>query len=185
MVAGVKAIHGSTQAMLLIGLAVRVRVSRSARRVVLFGPIAEGSLGIGVDATGLLFAVPGIGGILVTALAGKARRALHTAGILTASVFLGGHPAHDALVHPRARPRRSCLLMVEGAAVIIADVVTTTTLQRVVPNDRVGSVFGILGAATVIGMVIGSLVAPSMIELFDLSIATAFAGGVLLVRHAR
>jgi hypothetical protein len=30
-------------------------------------------------------------------------------------------------------------------------------------------------------MVIGSLVAPAMIEIFDLSIATAFAGGLLLV----
>ncbi len=30
----------------------------------LFGPIAEDSLGMGVDATGLLFAAPGIGGIL-------------------------------------------------------------------------------------------------------------------------
>ena len=73
------------------------------------------------------------------------------------------------------------LLTIEGAAVIIADVVTTTTLQRVVPSDRVGSVFGILGAATVIGMVIGSLIAPLTIEFFGLSVATALGGGVLLV----
>ena len=66
---------------------------------------------------------------------------------------------------------------------IIADVITTTTLQRVVPNERVGSVFGILGGVSVIGMLLGSLLAPLMIEIFDLAIATAFAGGRAARRH--
>jgi MFS family permease len=179
MVAGVKAIHGSSQATLLIGLGFAFGLT-FGQEVVLYGPIAEGSLGIGIDATGLLFAMPGIGGILVTALAARLAARSHTAGVLTAAVFLGGVPLTLlSFIHSPALAFG--LLMVEGAAVIVADVVTTTTLQRVVPNDRVGSVFGILGAATVIGMVIGSLVAPAMIEIFNLSIATAFAGGLLLV----
>jgi MFS family permease len=179
MVAGAKAIHGSSQATLLIGLGFAFGLT-FGQEVVLYGPIAEGSLGIGIDATGLLFAMPGIGGILVTALAARLAARSHTAGILTAAVFLGGVPLTLlSFIHSPALAFG--LLMVEGAAVIVADVVTTTTLQRVVPNDRVGSVFGILGSATVIGMVIGSLVAPAMIEIFNLSIATAFAGGLLLV----
>jgi MFS family permease len=73
------------------------------------------------------------------------------------------------------------LLTLEGAAVIVGDVVSTTTLQRVVPRDRIGSVFGILGSLTVVGIALGSLVAPFTIEWFGLRLATAIAGGFLIV----
>ena len=145
----------------------------------LFGPIAEDSLGLGYDATGWLFAAPGVGGIVVVALAARLASRAHTAAILTAPTFVAGIPLTMlAFVHEPASA--FLLLTVEGAAVIIADVVSTTTLQRVVPNDRVGSAFGILGAVTVIGTVIGSLIAPFTIGVFGLSIATAIGGGVLL-----
>ena len=176
---GAKAIRGSSEAILLIGLAFAFGLT-FGQEVVLYGPLAEDSLKIGVDATGLLFAAPGIGGLLVVALAARLAARSRTSAILTASTFLGGIPLTVlSIVHSPAIA--FALLAVEGAAVIVSDVVTTTTLQRVVPNDHVGSAFGILGGITVIGMVMGSLVAPVMIEAFDLSIATGFAGGVLLV----
>ena len=178
MVTGSKAIRGSSEAILLIGLGFAFGLT-FGQEVVLYGPLAEDSLGIGVDATGLLFAAPGIGGVLVTAMAAKLASRAHTASILTSAVFLGGVPL-TLLSFIHNPVLAFALLMVEGAAVIVSDVITTTTLQRVVPNDRVGSVFGILGGVTVIGMVLGSLLAPLMIEIFDLSIATAFAGSVLL-----
>jgi hypothetical protein len=175
---GAKAIRGSKEAILLIGLAFAFGLT-FGQEVVLYGPLAEDSLGLGIDATGLLFAAPGIGGLLVAALAARLAARSHTAGVLALSTFLGGIPLtllsfiHDPVV-------AFALLTFEGAAVIVSDVVTTTTLQRVVPNDKVGSAFGILGGVSVIGMVLGSLLAPLMIEVFGLSVATAFAGGVLL-----
>jgi MFS family permease len=176
---GATAIKGSSEAILLIGLAFAFGLT-FGQEVVLYGPLAEDSLGLGIDATGLLFAAPGIGGLLVAALAARLAARSHTAGVLALSTFLGGIPLtliafiHDPVV-------AFALLVFEGAAVIVSDVVTTTTLQRVVPNDKVGSAFGILGGVSVIGMVLGSLLAPLMIEVFGLSVATAFAGGVLLV----
>jgi MFS family permease len=146
----------------------------------LYGPLAEDSLGLGIDATGLLFAAPGIGGLLVAALAARLASRSHTAGVLALSTFIGGIPL-TLLSFIHAPVVAFALLVLEGAAVIVSDVVTTTTLQRVVPNDKVGSAFGILGGVSVIGMVLGSLLAPVMIEVFGLSIATAFAGGVLVV----
>ncbi len=177
--AGIAVIRGSSEAILLIGLGFAFGLT-FGQEVVLYGPIAADSLGIGIDATGLLFAAPGIGGIVVTGLAARLAARSHTARALTLAVLIGGVPltllsvVHDPTL-------AIALLVVEGAAVIVADVITTTTLQRVVPNERVGSAFGILGAVSVIGMVIGSLIAPVMIEVFGLSVATAFAGGVLLV----
>lgn len=176
---GAKAIRGSSEAILLIGLAFAFGLT-FGQEVVLYGPLAQDSLKIGVDATGLLFAAPGIGGLLVVALAARLAARSRTAGILTTSTFLGGIPLTMlSIVHNPAWA--FALLTLEGAAVIVSDVVMTTTLQRVVPSDRVGSAFGILGGITVVGMVLGSLVAPVMISAFDLSIATGFAGGVLLV----
>ncbi len=176
---GARAIRGSQEAILLVGLAGAFGLT-FGQEIVLFGPIAEDFLGLGYDATGWLFAAPGVGGIVVVALAARLASRARTAAILTAATFVSGIPLTTlAFVHEPAAA--FLLLTVEGAAVIIADVVSTTTLQRVVPNDRVGSAFGILGAVTVIGMAVGSLIAPLTIEVFGLSIATAIGGGVLLV----
>jgi MFS family permease len=176
---GARAIRGSSEAILLIGLAFAFGLT-FGQEVVLYGPLAEDSLGLGIDATGLLFAAPGIGGLLVAALAARLASRSHTAGVLALSTFIGGIPL-TLLSFIHAPVVAFALLVLEGAAVIVSDVVTTTTLQRVVPNDKVGSAFGILGGVSVIGMVLGSLLAPVMIEVFGLSIATAFAGGVLVV----
>lgn len=179
IVAGGRAIAASHEAMLLIGLSIAFGFT-FGQEIVLFGPITEDFLGLSVDATGLLFAAPGVGGILATATAGRLAARSHTAGILTISVLIAGIPLTTlSVVHTPVFAY--ALLAIEGAAVIIADVVTTTTLQRVVPEERIGSVFGILGAATVAGTALGSIVAPISIEIFGLGVATALAGGVLLV----
>jgi MFS family permease len=179
MAAGGRAIRASHEAMLLVGLSIAFGFT-FGQEIVLFGPITEQFLGMSIDATGLLFAAPGIGGILATVAAGKLAARSHTAGILAVSVLIAGIPLMTlSVVHEPAAAY--LLLTIEGAAVIIADVVTTTTLQRVVPSERIGSVFGILGAVTVAGTALGSLVAPITIELFGLAWATALAGGVLLV----
>ncbi len=179
MVAGARAIRSSHEAMLLVGLSIAFGFT-FGQEIVLFGPITEDFLGFDLDATGLLFAAPGIGGILATATAGKLASRGHTSGILAISVLVAGIPLTVlSVVH--APIAAYLLLTIEGAAVIIADVVSTTTLQRVVPEERLGSVFGILGAATVAGTALGSLAAPITIDLFGLVVATALAGGVLLV----
>ena len=179
MAAGGRAIRASREAMLLVGLSIAFGFM-FGQEIVLFGPITGDFLGMSLDATGLLFAAPGIGGILATAAAGKLAARSHTAGILTISVLIAGIPLMMlSVVHLPAAAY--LLLTIEGAAVIIADVVMTTTLQRVVPGERIGSVFGILGAVTVAGTALGSVVAPISIELFGLAWATGLAGGVLLV----
>jgi MFS family permease len=177
--AGAAAIRGSKEAVLLVGLTMAFAFT-FGQETVLFGPISEEFLGMGLDATGLLFAAPGIGGILATATAARLAGRAHTSGILAASVLVAGIPLTTlSVVHLPAAAY--LLLTVEGAAVIIADVVTTTTLQRVVPRERIGSVFGILGAATVGSIALGAIVAPISISLFGLSWATALAGGLLIV----
>ena len=99
---GAKAIRGSSEAILLIGLAFAFGLT-FGQEVVLYGPLAEDSLKIGVDATGLLFAAPGIGGLLVVALAARLAARSRTSAIIAASTFLGGIAASDGALD-RAQP---------------------------------------------------------------------------------
>ena len=179
VVAGARAIRGSREAMLLVGLTMAFGFT-FGQEVVLFGPITEDFLGLGLDATGLLFAAPGVGGILATAAAARLASRSHTAAILTIATLVSAIPIMSlSVLH---NPAAAYLLMtVEGAAIIIADVVSTTTLQRVVPRDRIGSVFGIVGSLTVAAIAFGSIVAPFTIGLLGLGGAAAAAGAMLLV----
>lgn len=179
IVAGAEAIRGSKEAVLLVGLTVAFGFM-FGQEVVLFGPIAEDVLDLGIDATGFLFAAPGVGGIIAATTASRLAARSHTAGILALSTLVAGIPL-TALSVIDAPAAAFALLTLEGAAVIVGDVVSTTTLQRVVPQDRIGSVFGILGSLTVVGIALGSLVAPFTIEWFGLRPATAVAGGFLIV----
>ena len=179
VVAGARAIRGSKEAILLLGLTMAFGFT-FGQELVLFGPISEESLGMGLDAAGLLFAAPGIGGIIATPAAAKLAARSHTAAILTLATFVAGIPI--ATLSVVTEPAAAYLLLtIEGAAVIIADVVSTTTLQRVVPEDRLGSVFGILGSLAVCAIAAGLLIAPVTIELLGLKWAPAFAGGGLLL----
>ncbi|MGZ8632088.1 MAG: MFS transporter, partial [Actinomycetota bacterium] len=179
VVAGVHAIRGSKEAVLLVGLTMAFGFT-FGQEVVLFGPISEEVLGMGLDATGLLFAAPGVGGILATAAAARLASRSHTAAILTFATLVSAIPIMTlSIVHNPAAAY--LLLTIEGAAYIIADVVSTTTLQRVVPRERIGSVFGIVGSLSVAAIALGSIVASITIGLLGLAGAAASAGAVLLV----
>jgi MFS family permease len=179
IVAGAHAIRGSKEAVLLVGLVIAFGFT-FGQEIVLFGPISEEFLGMGLDATGLLFAAPGVGGILATGAAARLASRSHTAAILTLATLVSAIPILSLSV-VRNPAAAYLLLTLEGAAYIIADVVSTTTLQRVVPRDRIGSVFGIVGSITVAAIALGSIVAPITIELLGLAGAAAAAGAVLLV----
>jgi len=178
VVAGARAIRGSKETVLLVGLVMAFGFT-FGQEIVLFGPISEEFLGMGLDATGLLFAAPGVGGILATGAAARLASRSHTAAILTIATLVSAIPIM-ALSVVRNPAAAYLLLTIEGAAYIIADVVSTTTLQRVVPRDHIGSVFGIVGSFAVAAIALGSLVAPITIELFGLAGAAATAGALLL-----
>ncbi len=146
----------------------------------LFGAIADDLLGIGTEASGFLFAAPGVGGILAAGAAGRLAARPRTTGVLAVAVLISGVPLTVlAFVHEPVVA--IVFLTIEGAAIIVADVVSTTMLQRLVPERNLGSVFGILGAVTVGAMTIGSLAAPVTIGLLGLEQATFAAGALLLV----
>lgn len=85
-----------------------------------------------------------------------------------------------ALAFVRAEFLVYALLLVEGAAVVVVDVVSVTMLQRSVGGQVLGRVFGILDSLMVGGIVVGSLLAGVALDIVGIEAALVGAGGLLV-----
>jgi CRP-like cAMP-binding protein len=73
------------------------------------------------------------------------------------------------------------VMAVEGAGNIVFDVLAITMLQRVVRQELLGRVFGVLDSLAVAGMLAGSLLVPAVVAAVGLRWALVVAGGTLLL----
>ncbi len=73
------------------------------------------------------------------------------------------------------------VLLVEGAAMIVVDVMVVTSLQRLIGGDVLGRAFGTLDALIVAGILAGSLLAPILVAAFGLQAALLIGGGMMAV----
>jgi MFS family permease len=124
--------------------------------------------------TGLLSTAAGIGGVL-GAVAGAALvgRRLST-GFALGLAFWGLPIAVIALVP--SRPVAFAMMAVLGIANTVIDVAGLTLLQRLVPDDVMGRVFGVNEALFVASLALGALLAPIMIDLLGTRPAIFLAG---------
>jgi CRP-like cAMP-binding protein/predicted MFS family arabinose efflux permease len=142
--------------------------------LVLLVLVAE-DLDMGDAGLGFMFAAAGAGGIAVAGLA--ARLADHPrlgTTLLLGSITFGLPFAGLAIVDVPALAY--LLLGIVGAANVILVVVTNTMLQRLVRPDIVSRVFGVLDSLDVVGIILGSLLAPLLVEAFGLNTALIVAG---------
>jgi MFS family permease len=73
------------------------------------------------------------------------------------------------------------LVAVEGATVIVSDVVFMTMMQRTVRGDVLGRVFGIMDSIMVAGIMVGTVLAPLLVELVGLEAAMVTAGALVIL----
>lgn len=137
-------------------------------------------LDLGVDGLAFLYAAIGVGGI---AFAGFAHRLADRseAGLVLAlaSVLCGLPMATIALV---GEPRLALVvLLVEGAAMIVVDVMVVTALQRLLGGDVLGQAFGTLDSLIVAGILAGSVLAPILVSTLSLEVAMVLGGGIVVV----
>lgn len=68
------------------------------------------------------------------------------------------------------------LVLVSGIGAVVVDVLTLTQLQRAVPGDVLGRVWGALDALVVAAIIIGSLVVGPVVDLLGTGAALIFFG---------
>jgi predicted MFS family arabinose efflux permease len=175
--AGFTAIRSSStvQVLLLISVAFTVFYGQE---IVLYA-LASGRLfEIGDDGLAFLWASIGVGGVLAAGITGRLAARPQQAAILVIAGLLSALPMvllaflhAPAVVYP--------LVTIEGATVIIADVVFITMIQRTVSGKVLGRVFGIMDSLEVAGIMAGTILAPVVVELAGLEAAMVVAGGIV------
>jgi CRP-like cAMP-binding protein len=124
---------------------------------------------------GFLFAAIGAGGIIAAGTTGRLAEDPRQAQVLAISTAALGLPV--ALLAWLQSPVPAYIaLAVSGAGGIAFDVVAITLLQRLVPEQMLARIFGVLGSVAVTAMVAGTLVASPLVEIGGLETALVVTG---------
>jgi MFS family permease len=135
-------------------------------------------LDMGEAGIGFLNSAVGIGGLLggFAALALLSRNKL--ASDFAVGLVLWGAPIALIGIFPNAA-LALVLLGVVGIGVTLVDVAGLTLLQRAVPDEVMTRVFGVVQSVFVGTLGLGAIIAPLLIELFDVRGALVASGGLL------
>jgi predicted MFS family arabinose efflux permease len=175
---GVRAIVGSRDIVLLVLVAVAFMVFYG-QEIVLYALAATERLGLGEEGIGYLFAATGIGGILAAGLTSRLADRSRQGVILVAATILTALPML-ALTVVSSPALAYTLLLLEGAGFIVGDIVSTTMLQRLLPSEVLGRVFGIMDSLMVSGILVGSVIAPTVVEVGGLDAGLIVGSGLMI-----
>lgn len=176
---GVRALTSSpfVVALVLTQLATNVLYGMET---VLYALASTDRLGMDVEGVAFLYAAIGVGGIAAAGLAHRLSDRLEAGLILAVSAILCGLPMAAMAVLDRPGAVLT-LLLVEGAAMIVVDVMVVTSLQRVLGADVLGRAFGTLDALIVAGMLLGMFLAPALVTALGLPAALLTGGAVMAI----
>jgi Cyclic nucleotide-binding domain len=144
--------------------------------------VAAERLDLGAAGVGWLTAFVGLGGVLGAGIATRAARGRH-AGVVLAAAAAGFGVSLAVLALVTSPALAFALMLGEGLANVLYDVLTITLLQRLLAGGRLprGQAFDTIGALV---LTAGSLLAPVVIGGAGLPGALVAAGVVMLVTAA-
>jgi len=174
---GFRAIRSSSAVVMLVVISVGFCVFYGVE-IVLYAAAAHDLLKIGDDGLAFMWTATGIGGLLAAGITNRLAARPQLSAILAVSALVSAVPMM-CLSFVRVPGAVYAVLLVEGGAVIVADVVYMTMLQRSVEGSVLGRVLGILDSLMVGGILLGSLLAPALVAVGGLRFAL-IAGGALL-----
>ena len=176
LVAGFRAIARAPRTRLLIGLVVAQTFVRGCLNVLIVITVFQVLDGGGAE-VGYLTAAIGVGGLLggLGAMALEGRRLAFVFGLALVFwgvplVLLAPQPGFVAAV---------VLLAVVGAANSVEDVAVFTLLQRLVPDDVLTRVLGVVWGLAMGAVALGSIAAPVLVKALGARAAFAAVGAIL------
>jgi MFS family permease len=185
---GAAALRAHPQAVRLVGADIVCSLVYGMQTVLLI--LVAHRAGLGLHGYGYLFAGIGAGGLLGTALAGRAARCPHPRAVLLAALAAVGLPmVLLAVVHWPVLAIAAAA--VTGVGAILVEIMTETSLQRSLPPEVFGRAYGLALPASIAGIALGSLAAPLLISLLGGTGALVACGaaatgyGLLLVMPRR
>jgi MFS family permease len=143
----------------------------------LFVIVAVGVLGRSQAWAGYLNSAFGVGGMLAAAVSAMLIGRRLGIPILSAALVLSG--ALAALALGVGLAGTVALLTVAGAGRAVFDVASRTLLQRSVPPELTGRIFGVLEGLTMAGLALGALLIPVLVDLGGSGLALLGAAALL------
>ena len=141
---------------------------------------AEQSLGLGAAGYGYLLAATGLGGLLSVLVNARLSTSSKVSRIAvgTAALFCA-----TQLVYARSDAVAVAVVVtvLGGIGLVACEVVTETTLARVVPADLLGRVMGLYDSMSVAAMVAGAVIAPILIGQTSLTTSLTVMGVAAVV----
>jgi MFS family permease len=173
--AGFRVILRDRDIRLLVGLYCAQTVVAGASLVFQVG-IAFDLLDLGESGLGVLSSVIGVGGLAGGFLALLLAQRGRLARDFGVGVILWSAPLLLVSAFPDLATALLAMAAI-GLANSIVDVNSYTILQRLVPDDLMGRVFGAMESALIAGMALGALLMPLMMETIGLRAGLAVLGG--------
>ncbi|HMK13319.1 MAG TPA: cyclic nucleotide-binding domain-containing protein, partial [Acidimicrobiales bacterium] len=130
--------------------------------------VSDERLGTEARGYGYLLAALGAGGVLAAPLVNRLAAGRRLGPTLLTGLALMALPM-AVLCTVHSPVVAAGLMVVSGAGGCVVDVLTVTLLQRALPDELRGRVFGLLDSAIVLAILAGSLVVSPLVDAFGLS----------------
>jgi MFS family permease len=174
---GAAALRAHPQALRLVGADITCSLVYGIQTVLLLAVSRQ--VGLGTHGYGYLFAGIGAGGLVGTALAGRASRSAHPRWILAAALAAVGLPL--PLLALTSWPAVAIVLAgLTGAGALLVEILTDTCLQRVLDEDVLGRAYGLALPAAIGGIAAGALIAPVLAGALGVSGALVSVAAAVL-----
>jgi predicted MFS family arabinose efflux permease len=145
--------------------------------------VAEDRLGMSATGVGVLAAAVGLGGLLIAPLTPRLGAGRSIAVALVVAAVLQGVPmiALSVISSPVVA---SAALVVEGAAVIVQEVLYMTLLQRAIVGEMLGRIYGLQDSLSAAAQGLGSVMVPVLLGVMSLEWALVVGGGIVVLAAA-
>jgi len=174
---GAAALRAHPAALRLVGADIMCSTLYGTQTVLLL--MVSRRIGLGAQGYGYLFAAIGVGGLLGSALAGRASRSPRSRSVLAAALIAAGLPT--LLLAVTRWPAAAIVLTgLTGLGAVLVEILTETSLQRTLDEDVFGRAYGLAFPAAIAGIVVGSVIAPGLAVLLGGSGALVAVGGAVL-----